>query len=35
MVWLHGGSNRMGAGSLPFYDGAAFARDGVMLVSVN
>jgi para-nitrobenzyl esterase len=35
MVWLHGGSNRMGAGSLPFYDGAAFARDGVVLVSVN
>lgn len=35
MVWLHGGSNRMGAGSLPFYDGAAFARDGVILVSVN
>lgn len=35
MVWLHGGSNRMGAGSLPFYDGAAFARDGVVLISVN
>lgn len=35
MVWLHGGSNRMGAGSLPFYDGAAFARDGVVLVSIN
>ncbi|MFC5373240.1 carboxylesterase/lipase family protein [Brevundimonas faecalis] len=35
MVWLHGGSNRMGAGSLPFYDGAAFARNGVVLVSVN
>lgn len=35
MVWLHGGSNRMGSGSLPFYDGAAFARDGVVLVSVN
>lgn len=35
MVWLHGGSNRMGAGSLPFYDGAAFARDGVVLVTAN
>jgi para-nitrobenzyl esterase len=35
MVWLHGGSNRMGAGSLPFYDGAAFARDGVVQISVN
>jgi para-nitrobenzyl esterase len=35
MVWLHGGSGRMGAGSLPFYDGTAFARDGVVLVTVN
>lgn len=35
MVWLHGGSGRMGAGSLPYYDGAAFARDGVILVTVN
>lgn len=35
MVWLHGGSNRMGSGSLPFYDGAAFARDGVLLVTIN
>ncbi len=35
MVWFHGGSGRMGAGSLPYYDGAAFARDGVVLVTVN
>lgn len=35
MVWLHGGSGRMGSGSLPYYDGAAFARDGVVLVTVN
>ncbi|MDB5443168.1 MAG: carboxylesterase/lipase family protein, partial [Phenylobacterium sp.] len=35
MVWFHGGSGRMGAGSLPYYDGSAFARDGVMLVTVN
>lgn len=35
MVWVHGGSNRMGAGSLPFYDGSSFARDGVLLVSIN
>lgn len=35
MVWLHGGSNRMGAGSLAMYDGSAFARDGVVLVTVN
>ncbi len=35
MVWLHGGSGRMGAGSLPFYDGTHFARSGVVLVTVN
>ncbi len=35
MVWVHGGSNRMGAGSLPFYDGSSFARDGVVFVSIN
>ncbi|SFL53035.1 carboxylesterase/lipase family protein [Rugamonas rubra] len=35
MVWLHGGSGRMGAGSLPFYDGGAFAADGVVLVTLN
>jgi para-nitrobenzyl esterase len=35
MVWFHGGSGRMGAGSLPYYDGASFARDGVVLITVN
>lgn len=35
MVWIHGGSGRMGAGSLPYYDGASFARDGVVLVTMN
>jgi para-nitrobenzyl esterase len=35
MVWIHGGSGRMGAGSLPYYDGASFARDGVVLVTLN
>jgi para-nitrobenzyl esterase len=35
MVWLHGGSGVMGASSLPYYDGGSFARDGVVLVSVN
>ena len=35
MLWLHGGSNLMGAGSLGAYDGSAFARDGVILVSIN
>ena len=35
MVWLHGGGNTLGAGSLGAYDGSAFVRDGVILVSLN
>ncbi len=35
MVWLHGGGNTTGAGSLGAYDGSAFVRDGVVLVSIN
>ncbi|MFJ7270284.1 carboxylesterase/lipase family protein [Streptomyces sp. NPDC099050] len=35
MVWIHGGSLRNGSASLPLYDGAAFARDGLVFVSVN
>ena len=35
MVWIHGGANTMGSGSLGGYDGSSFARDGVILVSVN
>ena len=35
MVFVHGGSARMGAGSLPYYDGTGFARDGVVLVTIN
>lgn len=35
MVWIHGGSLRNGSANLPLYDGSAFARDGVVLVSVN
>ncbi|WP_440101074.1 carboxylesterase/lipase family protein [Streptosporangium sp. H16] len=35
MVWIHGGSMRNGSASLPLYDGRAFARDGVVLVSIN
>ena len=35
MVFIHGGSGVMGAGSLPYYDGASFARDGVVLVTIN
>ncbi len=35
MVWIHGGGHTAGAASLSFYDGASFARDGVILVSLN
>jgi para-nitrobenzyl esterase len=35
MVWIHGGALVTGASSLPTYDGAAFARGGVVLVSIN
>ncbi len=35
MVWIHGGAHRMGAGTLPFYDGTALARRGVVLVTIN
>ena len=32
LVWLHGGAYMSGAGSLDWYDGAALARDGDMVV---
>ncbi|MEU6812050.1 carboxylesterase family protein [Streptomyces sp. NPDC046831] len=35
MVWLHGGALTRGSAAVPVYDGRAFARDGVVLVSVN
>lgn len=35
MVWIHGGSLIRGSSAVPVYDGTAFARDGVVLVSVN
>lgn len=35
MVWIHGGAFVRGANSLSVYDGSAFARDGVVLVSIN
>ncbi|WP_067714063.1 carboxylesterase/lipase family protein [Nocardia yamanashiensis] len=35
LVWIHGGAFTRGANSKPIYDGAAFARDGVVLVSIN
>src|SRR3954468_24939948 len=33
MVWIHGGGHSLGAGWI--YDGQAFARDGVVLVTIN
>ncbi len=33
MVWIHGGSHRTGAGWI--YDGSNFARDGVVVVTIN
>lgn len=35
MVWFHGGALTRGSSAVPVYDGHAFARDGVVLVSVN
>ena len=35
LVWLHGGSFMNGSGSVGAYDGAAFARDGVVCVTIN
>jgi para-nitrobenzyl esterase len=35
MVWIYGGGNVYGSGSLGIYDGSAFVRDGVILVSIN
>ncbi|WP_326569639.1 carboxylesterase family protein [Amycolatopsis rhabdoformis] len=35
LVWLHGGANVTGSSAMPIYDGAAFARRGVVFVSVN
>lgn len=35
MVWIHGGANRFASGSFSMWDGTAFARDGVILVSFN
>jgi para-nitrobenzyl esterase len=35
MVWIHGGSLVTGSSSIAIYDGANFARRGVVLVSIN
>jgi para-nitrobenzyl esterase len=35
MVWLHGGSNRVGSGTEPAYDGLSLASRGVIVVTIN
>lgn len=35
MVWIHGGSNNVGAGSQPDYDGTNLAKKGVVIVTIN
>jgi para-nitrobenzyl esterase len=35
MVWIHGGAHRFGSSASPGYDGTHFARDGIILVSLN
>jgi para-nitrobenzyl esterase len=35
MVWIHGGAFRVGGSSLPYFDGEAFARQGVVVVTFN
>lgn len=35
IVWIHGGSLRIGGSAEPLFDGANFARRGVVFVSIN
>jgi len=35
IIWIHGGSLRIGGSAEPLYDGAAFARRGIVFVSIN
>ena len=35
LVWIHGGAFMNGSGSVGAYNGAAFARDGVVCVTIN
>ena len=35
LVWIHGGGFAAGASSSPWYRGQGFARDGVVLVTIN
>lgn len=35
LLWIHGGALERGTAALPLYDGAAFARAGIVFVSIN
>lgn len=35
LVWIHGGAFTNGNSAVPMYDGHAFARDGVVMVTIN
>ena len=35
LFWIHGGSFMWGSGSAPGYDGSRFARNGVVVVTIN
>src|SRR5438477_9149816 len=35
MVWIHGGAFVTGSSATPWYDGSTFARDGVVVVTIN
>ncbi|HEY2505488.1 MAG TPA: carboxylesterase family protein [Streptosporangiaceae bacterium] len=35
MVWIHGGAFANGNSAVPMYDGQSFARDGIVLVTIN
>lgn len=35
LLWVHGGALERGTAALPLYDGAAFARAGIVFVSIN
>lgn len=35
MVFIHGGAFTSGSGAIPTYNGSRFARDGVVLVTIN
>jgi hypothetical protein len=35
LFWIHGGAFKYGAGSVPTYNGATFAREGVVTVTIN